>query len=234
MRIFVSISAVIIAGSLLLASPFIVQHWELSLHAHSFINDLIKHQLFALVVAIVVVLGFMRVYPESRTLLSIGQVQNPAEKEKWLGIDGRGSWLKNGLQLLVVISTATGIFMFLGVKAAEKLGNFHWWFVPISLGLALTNSFSEEMIFRFGVVAGLEKYCSKIRILLISAILFGLPHYFGNPSGPIGVLMAGVLGYILCKATLETRGLSIAWTIHFAQDVIIFMALLMIHVETNL
>ncbi|HHX23791.1 MAG TPA: CPBP family intramembrane metalloprotease [Thermoanaerobacterales bacterium] len=70
-------------------------------------------------------------------------------------------------------------------------------------------------------------------ILIISAILFGLPHYFGFPNGFMGVLMSGVLGYILCKATIETKGLSIAWAIHFVQDIIIFTALLMMNVKQN-
>ena len=68
-------------------------------------------------------------------------------------------------------------------------------------------------------------------IQIISAVLFGLPHYFGNPSGFIGVVMAGVLGYVLCKATIETKGITIAWIIHFVQDVIIFTALMMINIK---
>ncbi|TAE80973.1 MAG: CPBP family intramembrane metalloprotease, partial [Bacteroidetes bacterium] len=70
---------------------------------------------------------------------------------------------------------------------------------------------------------------SKTTVLLLSAILFGLPHYAGFPNGPIGVVMAGVLGYILSKATYETQGIGIAWVIHFLQDVIIFTALFMMN-----
>ncbi|MFN3299563.1 MAG: type II CAAX prenyl endopeptidase Rce1 family protein [Sediminibacterium sp.] len=66
---------------------------------------------------------------------------------------------------------------------------------------------------------------------MTSAILFGLPRYFGNPKGIIGVIMSGVLGYILCKATIETRGISIAWTIHFVQDIIIFTAIMMMSIK---
>jgi uncharacterized protein len=231
MRIVISIIVIVLAGLLLLCSPFLVEHLPLHIHSDSFINNLAKHQLFALTVALLTIAVFIRMNPESRKLLRSGDLHTVAGKEKWLGINGRSSWLNNGLQLLVFISVATGIFMFLGVKQAQSLSNFQWWFVPVSLLFALTNSFSEEIIFRFGVVAGLEKYCSKLSILLVSAILFGLPHYFGSPSGPVGVIMAGVLGYILCKATIETRGLSIAWMIHFVQDVIIFIALLMINIK---
>ena len=230
MRIFTSISIIIVAGLLLLASPMIFQNFDLSLLSNSFVNDLAKHQVFALFIALVIILIFILLNPESKHLLSTGNLHNLAGKEKWLGIDGRSSWLKNGLQLLVIISLATGIFMFLGVKQTDSLSNFQWWFIPVALLLSFTNSFSEEIIFRFGLIAGLEKYTSNISIQIISAILFGIPHFFGNPSGPIGMIMAGVLGYILCKASIETRGISIAWAIHFIQDVIIFTAILMINV----
>ncbi len=233
MRIIISLSVVIIASLLLLSSHFIVSNLELNILPNLFLNKLAKHQIFALIVALSTTLIFVLLNPESKNLLRIGVVLGSANKEKWLGIDGRSSWLKNALQLLFFISVATGIFMFLGVKQSNQLNNFQWWFIPISLLFAFTNSFSEEMIFRFGVIAGLEKNVSKLAICIISAILFGLPHYFGNPGGPIGALMAGVLGYILCKATVETKGLSIAWAIHFVQDVIIFLALMMININAR-
>jgi membrane protease YdiL (CAAX protease family) len=75
---------------------------------------------------------------------------------------------------------------------------------------ALTNSFSEEIIYRFGIVGGLLNFTPKITILFISGILFGLPHYGGNTSGFIGVIMAGLMVYILAKSTIETKGLEIA------------------------
>ncbi|MDZ7899137.1 MAG: CPBP family intramembrane glutamic endopeptidase [Arcicella sp.] len=71
----------------------------------------------------------------------------------------------------------------------------------------------------------------KLWVLLISAILFGLPHYQGYPNGAAGVIMAGVMGYVLSKATYETSGIGIAWAIHFVTDLIIFTALLMMNIK---
>jgi hypothetical protein len=102
-------------------------------------------------------------------------------------------------------------------------------FIPLILLFSFTNSLTEELIFRFGVVGGLFNHYPKVTIMIISAVLFGLPHFLGWPSGFVGVLMAGVLGYILCKGTIETKGLAIAWTIHFVQDIIIFTALFMMN-----
>ena len=65
-------------------------------------------------------------------------------------------------------------------------------------------------------------------ILLISAALFGVPHYFGTPSGIPGVLMAGFLGWLLALSLIETQGLLVAWALHFVQDVVIIGSTILI------
>ena len=57
---------------------------------------------------------------------------------------------------------------------------------------------------------------------LLTAVLFGLGHYYGQPSGPIGVLMAGFAGWIWAKSMIETRGSAWAFLIHMVQDIVIF------------
>lgn len=204
------------------------------LHPNSFVNNMAKYQLFAGGVAALVVISVLRLNKQSKQLLGIGKVHSIAVKEKWLGINGKSSWKINGLQLLVFVSLATGTFMFLGVQYTNSIDNFKWTFMPLVLLFSFTNSLAEELIFRFGIVGGLSNELPKGTVLIISAMLFGVPHYFGFPSGIIGVIMSGILGYILCKATMETKGLSIAWGIHFVQDIIIFTALMMMNVTTEL
>jgi len=203
----------------------------LQIHPNSFVNGLAKYQIFALTVGILTMIAILILNPESKQFFNVGQLNRIAEKEKWLGINGKSTWRTNGLQLLFFISMATGIFMFLGVKHTNSFSNFKTWFIPYVLLFSFTNSFAEEMIFRFGVIGGLNRFYSKLTILLISSSMFGLPHYFGNPGGTIGVVMSGVLGYILCKATIETQGISIAWLIHFVQDIIIFTTVLMMNIK---
>jgi uncharacterized protein len=231
MRLFITTAIVGMAAILLISGGTLVQKINLKLYHNAFIDNLAKYQIFALIVGIVTASSFLLINPQSKQFLSIGALTTIAEKEKWLGINGKSSWFNNGLQLLLFISIATGIFMFLGVKYTNSLHNFQWWFIPFVLLFSLTNSFAEEMIFRFGIISGLDNYYSKFTILFTSAILFGVPHYFGNPSGIIGVIMSGLLGYILCKATVETKGISIAWLIHFVQDVIIFTAIMMMSIK---
>jgi membrane protease YdiL (CAAX protease family) len=55
----------------------------------------------------------------------------------------------------------------------------------------------------------------------MSALIFGVIHYFGMPGKIPGMLMAGFMGWLLTFAIIQTSGIFWAWSIHFAQDVII-------------
>ena len=231
MKMFYILLVVGIATILLVTATRFTNVIALQIHPNNFVNGMAKYQFFALVVGLLVTITILVVSPESRQFLNKGQLSIIADKEKWLGINGKYSWKINGLQLLLFISIPTGVCMFIAVKYTNSIDNFQWGFIPLIVLFSLTNSLTEELIFRFGIVGGLFNQYPKLYILIISAILFGLPHYFGWPSGFVGVFMSGVLGYVLCKATIETKGLSIAWTIHFVQDIIIFTALFMMNIK---
>jgi hypothetical protein len=231
MKMFFTLLIISIATTCLLTANRLLSLLDVQIHPNNFINGLAKYQVYALIVSLIAALVTIWLNLGDRALLGVGDLQVIAEKEKWLGINGRSTWRSNGLQLLLFISLATGIFMFLGLQYTDSLHTFQWSFVPWVLLFSATNALSEELIFRFCLIAGLNGEYSKLTILVLSAILFGLPHYYGNPGGPVGVIMSGVLGYILCKASVETKGLSIAWGIHFVQDVIIFLAVMMMNIR---
>lgn len=230
---FYTLLMVVAATLLLLNSGSIIQGIPLSIHSNDYINGLARYQLFALSTALVTLCATLILFPESKQYLRFGDPGMLAMKEKWLGINGRSNWWINGLQLLFVVSLATGIFMFLGVKNAQSMHNFQPWFIPFILLFSMSNALAEELIYRFGMVAVLDQHYAKTIILIGSAILFGLPHFYGNPGGVIGLIMSGVLGYILAKASIETRGIFMAWLIHFVQDVIIFTALMMMNIRSS-
>lgn len=231
MRIIYTILIVVLTTAALLTAGKVLPEIPFVFHPNNFIDSLIKFQAFALTLGLIVLIAVSKFFSESKALLAIGNLKNIAAKEPWLGINGKSTWAKNAFQLLLFISLGTATFMFLGLKYTNSLGNFSWCFVPFVLLFSFTNSFAEEVIFRYTVVGMLNNHHPKMFIQITSAALFGLPHYFGNPSGIIGVVMAGVLGYVLCKATIETKGIGIAWVIHFVQDIIIFTALLMINIK---
>jgi membrane protease YdiL (CAAX protease family) len=76
------------------------------------------------------------------------------------------------------------------------------------------------------VVVVLKDIIKDKTIPLISAGIFGVAHYWGNPGGLLGILAAVFLGWVLSKSILETKGIFWAWLIHFQQDVIIFSVIL--------
>ena len=231
MILILTISLVLIATTILLLANKFLPSIDISFNNNLFVNKLLKYQLLALILSLSLMFFTLKLTPQSKSLLSFGNVESVAIKEKWLGINGKSTWKINGFQLAFFISLATGIFMFIAVKYTNSLSNFQYWFIPVIIFISLTNSFSEEIIYRFVINGNLGVIAPKITILIISAILFGLPHYMGYPNGIAGVIMSAMLGYILSKATYETNGVGIALTIHFIQDLIIFTALFMMNIK---
>jgi uncharacterized protein len=231
MKVLMTTILVVGATVLLVTANVVLAKISWVAHENDFINGILRYQVYALLIALIVAAITLIISPESRALLTFGAIDKTAIKEKWLGINGITTWTRNGLQLLFFISCATALFMFLGVKYTNSLGNFKLYFIPFILLISFTNALSEELIYRFAINGNLMAQTPKITVLILSAVLFGIPHYWGFPSGIIGVIMAGVLGYVLSKSVFETQGLGIAWGIHFVQDVIIFTALLMMNVK---
>ncbi len=139
------------------------------------------------------------------------------------------NWLHLGRNFTIIISGVTAIVIYFQLIRASgiSIGNILN-VLPFSFVFALSNSFVEESITRLGVVVVLKDTLNDRKIPLVSALLFGTVHYWGNPGGLVGVLVAGFLGWLLTKSILETKGIFWAWLIHFLQDVIIFSALLSI------
>jgi membrane protease YdiL (CAAX protease family) len=96
--------------------------------------------------------------------------------------------------------------------------------IPLVLLFAATNAWTEEILSRFVIVAGLHGKLSPDAICWISSIIFGLGHFFGTPNGIFGVIASGILGWLLAKSVFETKSLGWALLIHFLQDVVIFGA----------
>ncbi|MFZ5858634.1 MAG: CPBP family intramembrane glutamic endopeptidase [Chloroflexota bacterium] len=198
------------------------------------LDGLLKFQSAQLILAaLVLVITYLLNPANFATFFRFGDVNAHIGKIAWLGITGNETWLQVALTLGLFITLGTGIFMFLQVKKsgaryALPLSLLFW-----SIVFSAMNAFSEEAIFRMGIVSPLYGQLSLPIIALISGILFGLPHYFGQPSGPVGVLMAGFLGWLLALSLLETQGMGIAWGIHFVQDVVIFVSMFAISAKNS-
>jgi membrane protease YdiL (CAAX protease family) len=201
---------------------------------NNYLNKQFNYQILLLIItAFSLSTTFLLNKENFKTFFSFGRISSIGQELKMFGIKQGDSWLKTGLSLCVVISIVTATFMYFQLKQVKTdwsvLQNGIFWIILFSL----TNSFGEEMIYRLGIVSPLKSALKPTTIFLISAILFGLPHFAGMPNGIIGASMAGILGFVLAKSMFETNGFFWAWTIHFLQDVIIIGTLFLIN-NTNL
>jgi len=171
-----------------------------------------------LLIIVLLALGFHR----TEFFLARGRLDAPIAPVRWLGFARPIPWTQFGVQWSIYI--AIGLLAFLLFFGRPSLNTLLQAvrFAPIVLMLAAMNAFNEEMTYRSTLLAGLESVVGGQQALLVSAMFFGLGHYFGVPFGWVGVGMAAFLGWILGKSMLETRGFFWAWFIHFVQDVLIF------------
>jgi membrane protease YdiL (CAAX protease family) len=94
--------------------------------------------------------------------------------------------------------------------------------IPAALLIAVINAFNEEFTLRAAPISELLRAVGKKQALMITTVLFGLGHFYGVPSGLLGVLLSSFLGWFLGKSMLETKGFFWAWLIHFLPDAFIF------------
>lgn len=159
--------------------------------------------------------------------LNAGNLAAPAEPIRFLGIRQPISWTWFGPGLLLVFGLALAPFLYLTMhpdfSASERILRLFPWMIVVSA----LNAASEEYQFRNVLLAHLRNVFSAPETALLTAAYFGLGHYYGQPSGTLGVLMAGFAGWIWARSMIETRGFFWAFTTHVVQDIIIFAFLVM-------
>jgi len=197
-------------------------------HQNSVVDYQIKFQSLQLVLTAIVLLLVYFLNPENFAhFFRVGDVNAKISKIAWLGVTGNETWLEIATSIGLFITLGTAIFMFFQLKKAGVDYRYFLFSLLWSIPFSAANAFSEEAIFRIGIISPLYGIFSVAVIILISGVVFGLPHYFGMPSGIVGALMAGFLGWLLAMSLVETQGLLIAWAIHFAQDVVIITSMIL-------
>lgn len=154
--------------------------------------------------------------------LQIGNLSAPAEPEAILWFRKPVPWTRLGSQLLLIFGVALPIFLFATLRPDLAQFASVWKILPWALATAAINAANEEFQFRCVPLAHLQGVLPPGEILWLTAAFFGIGHYFGQPSGLIGVVMASFAGWIWAKSMVETRGAGWAFGIHMVQDVVIF------------
>jgi membrane protease YdiL (CAAX protease family) len=150
-----------------------------------------------------------------------GNLVAPAQPIPFLGLRKPIPWTWFGPGLLVIFGVALPLFLYFTVHPDFAASGRIVRFLPWILVIAALNAANEEFQFRSVLLAHLRDVVPSGEATLLTAVLFGLGHYYGQPSGPIGVIMAGFAGWIWARSMIETRGFAWAFFIHMVQDVVI-------------
>jgi membrane protease YdiL (CAAX protease family) len=151
-----------------------------------------------------------------------GNLAAPAQPIPFLGLRKSIPWTWFGPGLILVFGGALSAFLYFMVRPDFSASGRILRFLPWILLLAALNAANEEFQFRNVLLAHLRKVFSPAEAVLLTAVLFGLGHFYGQPSGPLGVVMAGFAGWIWARSMIETGGIVWAFAIHMVQDIVIF------------
>lgn len=172
----------------------------------------------------IVILSFLFLKGRKRPdfFLAKGKIDAPVEPSRMLGMKKPEPWTRTGTIFAVVFAGVTFVYLMLSSPPSLAAAVQALPLIPVAVLIAAINAFNEEFTLRAAPISELLSAVGKRQALLITTALFGLGHFYGVPSGLLGVLLASFLGWFLGKSMLETKGFFWAWLIHFLPDVFIF------------
>jgi membrane protease YdiL (CAAX protease family) len=198
----------------------------------AFVPSMFATQVLRMAVSLVMLAGLMVMKKKRDAFYLVkGDLGAIADPIPWV-MRRPTSWKVLGRALSLILSLGTLAFLLIAAfpsfvaqfnngTLGSRLGQVLV-LIPLVLLFAAMNAFSEELTYKASFLSVLNDPVGKRQALLLMATFFGLGHYYGVPYGIVGVLMAGLLGWLLGKSMLETKGFFWAWFIHFLQDVLIF------------
>lgn len=136
---------------------------------------------------------------------------------KWIGLASATAFLVGGAAW---VSSAAQ-------SSTSELALVMTW-LPVGLLFAAVNAAQEELRFRVVPLATLAPAVGDESAIWMTSVIFGLAHWSeATPSGPIGFIFHGLVGALLAKSILETRGVAWAWILHAAGNFLLFVALVL-------
>lgn len=231
-KIYVCVIAVLFASYAIFQIWRITKQLPFKLTDESYIDGHLKYQLVLFCMALSVVgVAVLMAPKQTLQILTVGDIKQNATITRYFGIGANYSWLEIGLLVWGVITAGTVSFVVLKLRRIKISLSSTVRYVKWIVILALLNSLSEELIFRVAVVGPMLENIEPSSIALVSAILFGIAHFGGMPHGLIGMLMAGILGWVLAYTIIDTHGIALAWLVHFTQDVVIYFGMIIWYVQ---
>jgi len=172
----------------------------------------------------VAILAFLTLGGRKRNefFLVRGKMDAPVEPSRLIGLKAPEPWTRIGTIFAVVFASVTLIYLMAASPPSLSSLEKALPLIPVALLIAIINSFNEEFSLRAAPLSELWNTIGKQQALMITTLFFGLGHFYGVPTGLLGVLLSSFLGWFLGKSMLETGGFSWAWLIHFLPDAFIF------------
>ena len=131
-------------------------------------------------------------------------------------------WIGFGVVAAVVMGFA--MLVYLQTTTAEAKSNAEALrYLPLALLLAAMNSFAEEMLYRGVLLGPLLRQVTANQAISMTAVLLGIAHYHGTPSGFPGMGLTFIAGWVFGLAMVETRSILLPWFLHFVPDAVIFI-----------
>lgn len=165
-------------------------------------------------------------YKRQDYFLVTGQLNASAEPVRWLDIKEGERWIHVGRNFLVVFAIVTSGIFFLAVKPTVGQWDKILTLIPAAVLFAAMNAFTENFAYRAALLPQLVPTLGKQQALLLSAVFFGLPHFYGFPPGIGGPILAGFLGWVLGKSMIETKGFLWPWIIQLPLDIMAILTIL--------
>lgn len=171
-----------------------------------------------------IILAFLLLNGRKRSdlFLAKGNISAPVEPSRLLGMRKSEPWTRTGTIFAAIFASVTLIYLTLSNPPSLSTFESALPLIPVAIVIAAINAFNEEFTLRAAPLSELRTSVGNHQGLLITTLFFGLGHFYGVPSGILGVLLASFLGWFLGKSMLETKGFTWAWFIHFLPDVFIF------------
>ena len=180
-------------------------------------KSFVSYQIITLLGAVVISAVALATSPNS-SIYKLGDLTAPADN--FIGAS-------YGAFTLIAFAVTTLVVYLQVVRGKEFDKSLLLRFVLIALPLSAMNALTEELIFRAAIMQSMIHVAGPIIVAILSGLLFGIPHYFGNPGKLPGVVMATFLGVIAAQSVFDTGGLGWAWIMHFVQDIPIITMLLL-------
>lgn len=229
---YITVLGGIVLAEILTKMIFLSNIWQKTFDMNSFIGNFGGSILLKVIGIIPVVAILFALYKSPQAVfIAIGDLTVKADEIKWLGIKKNIiSWGKLAVISAALISLGTILLTVFTVTGSSSNLNFDQLikYFPVVVIIAVLNSLCEGIVFRSAILGPLRNVLPKSQAIFVAALIFGIAHYYGAPSGIVGVVMSGLLGWYMCRSMYETNGFAASWIIHFMQDVVIFSTILLL------